>query len=126
MTIVFDSGALIALERNDRPAWRRLNRAVADGTPPITHGGVVAQVWRGGQGRQALLARAMAGILVVPLGAELGRRAGDLLARSLTTDAIDAAVVALANDGDDIITSDVSDLRVLIAAQGLRVRILDA
>ena len=41
----------------------------------------------------------------------LGRRAGMLLARSGLRDAIDAAVVCLAGDGDDILTSDPGDLR---------------
>ena len=48
MTMVFDAGALLALERNDRPMWRRLKAAQLAAAPPLTHGGVIAQVWRGG------------------------------------------------------------------------------
>src|SRR5688500_20284837 len=39
MTLVLDSGALIALERNDRPTWRRLRQCLASGGIPVTHGG---------------------------------------------------------------------------------------
>ena len=47
MTLLLDSGALIALERNDRLMWRRLKAALQREEIPITHGGVVGQAWRG-------------------------------------------------------------------------------
>jgi hypothetical protein len=47
-TLVLDSGAFIALERNDRVMWRRLKAALLAGSVPVSHGGVVGQVWRGG------------------------------------------------------------------------------
>lgn len=59
MTLILDAGAFVALERNDRAMWRRLKAAKLAGTPPRTHGGVIAQVWRGGAGPQAPLARAV-------------------------------------------------------------------
>ena len=124
MTLIFDAGAFVALEREDRAMWRRLKAAQQAGMPPITHGGVVAQVWRGGTGRQALLARAFQGIEVAPLGDELGRRAGVLLARCGLSDAIDASVAALASHGDQIMTSDPDDLAALIEASGWRVDVI--
>ena len=93
-------------------------------SPPKTHGGVVAQVWRGGTGRQARLARALRAVEVVPLDAELGRRAGVLLARCGLQDAIDAALAAMADHGDEIITSDPDDLAILVAAGNRRVDIV--
>lgn len=57
MTLVVDAGALVALERNDRSMWRRLRAELDAGTVPVTHAGVVGQVWRGARGRQASLAR---------------------------------------------------------------------
>ncbi|MDY7102680.1 MAG: twitching motility protein PilT [Actinomycetota bacterium] len=104
--------------------WRRLKVAQVTGQPPMTHGGVVAQVWRGGSGRQALLARAMTAVEVDGLDEELGRRAGVLLARTGSSDAIDAAVAALAIDGDQIVTSDVADLHQLVIATGRRVDVV--
>jgi len=76
VSLVLDSGALIALERADRRMWRRLKAATLGGDAILTHGGVVGQVWRGRGARQALLARALAGIDVRPLDDALGRAAG--------------------------------------------------
>ncbi len=84
--------------------------------PTRTHGGVIAQVWRGGAGRQATLALALKSIETDPLDEGLGRRAGVLLTRSDLDDAIDAAVVALADHDDQIITSDPGDIAVLVDA----------
>ena len=123
MSVILDSGALIALEDNDRRMWRRLKGALQAESPPKTHGGVVGQVWRGGTGRQARLARALRAVEVVPLDAELGRRAGVLLARCGLQDAIDAALAAMADHGDEIITSDPDDLAILVAAGNRRVDI---
>jgi hypothetical protein len=47
-----------------------------------------------------------------------------LLARSGLADAIDGAVVCLAADGDDILTSDPSDLRALAQAAGVHVELI--
>jgi hypothetical protein len=87
----------------------------ASGELPVTHGGIVGQVWRGSGPRQAPLAIALDGIRVLPLDEALGRRAGELLARSRTSDVIDAALVLLSEDGDEIITSDADDLQTLVA-----------
>ena len=124
MSLLLDAGAFLALERNDRAMWRRLKAALASGTPPVTHGGVVAQVWRGGAGRQALLARALPAVEVMPLDEDLGRRTGILLGRAESTDAIDAALATLAHHGDTILTSDPDDLAALVAATRHRVDVV--
>lgn len=115
MTLVLDSGALIALERNERPMWVRLKAAHAGGEMPLTHAGVLGQVWRGDP-RQARLASALQGVDVKALEETLGRSAGVLLGVAGLTDVIDAAVVLLASDGDEIVTSDPDDLALLAAA----------
>jgi hypothetical protein len=124
VTLVLDSGALIALERNDRAMWRRLKAAYLAGNVPISHGGVVAQAWRGRGPRQALLAKALAGIDVRPLDARLGRVAGELLAVSKASDVIDAALVLLAADDDDIVTGDPADIERLAQLAGRHVEIV--
>ena len=85
---------------------------------------MVAQVWRGGRGRQAQVAGLLAGVEVVAIDDSLGRRAGLLLARSGHSDAIDATVVCLAADGDDILTSDPGDLRALAEAAEIHVDLI--
>jgi hypothetical protein len=116
MNLVLDSGALIALERNDRAMWRRLKTATLLRAAVVTHGGVVGQAWRGAGPRQALLARALNAIEVRALDSALGRAAGELLAATGQSDVVDAALVLLANDGDRILTSDPDDLEQLAEA----------
>jgi len=126
MRMVLDCGALISLERNDRAMWRRYKAAVQAREVPLTHGGVVGQAWRGGGPRQALLARALAGVDVHALDDRLGRASGALLAASGHRDVVDAGLVLLASDGDRIITSDPDDIEPLAAASGLHVELIPA
>jgi Ser/Thr protein kinase RdoA (MazF antagonist) len=123
VTLVLDSGALVALERNQRSMWARLKTAEITREVPLTHGGVVGQVWRG-EPRQARLARALQGVDVRPLDRALGRAAGELLARTSASDVIDAAVVLLAVDGDDIVTLDRRDFEALVRAAGRHVELI--
>jgi hypothetical protein len=122
--LVLDAGAFVAVERGDRDVVALVKRERLAGRPPITSGGVVAQVWRGGHGRQVTVARMLAGVNVAPIDDRLGRRAGMLLARVGSSDAIDATVVCLAADGDDILTSDSGDLRPLAEAAGIHVELI--
>lgn len=125
MTLILDSGALIALDRGERAMWVRMKAAALAADVPVTHAGVLGQVWRGGP-RQARLSRALAGLDVRPLDEPLGRLAGQLLAVSGHSDVIDAAVALLAHDGDEIVTSDVADLTALSAATGRHVELIRA
>ena len=124
MTLVLDAGAFIAVERADRMVMALLAREQRAGRLPVTHGGVVGQVWRG-DARQARIARLLSGSVVVSLDEALGRAAGDLLARSGGRDAIDAAIVLLAADGDEILTSDADDLAALAAASGTHAELVE-
>ena len=126
MRLVLDSGALIALERNDRAMWRRLKAALLAGDVPVSHGGVVGQVWRGRGSRQALLAKALAGIEIQGLDDALGRAAGELLGLTARSDVIDAALVLLASDGDHIVTSDPADIEPLAVSAGRHVELIRA
>jgi hypothetical protein len=122
VTLVLDAGALIALDRNERPMWTRLKALAQAGEMPVTHGGVVGQAWRGGS-RQARLATALAGVDVKPLDGVLGRAAGELLAATGMSDIVDAALALLAVDGDEIVTVDRDDLEVFVAATGRHVEL---
>ena len=122
--LVLDAGALVAVDRGDRPMMARLAVAQRHGLELRSNAMVVAQVWRGGTGRQVPVARLLAGVDITAVDDGLGRRAGVLLARSGLGDAIDAAVVCLAGDGDDILTSDPGDLRALAQAAGVHVELI--
>lgn len=123
MTVVLDSGALIALSRDERPMWRRLKAAQLSGEVPLTHAGVLGQVWRGGA-RQARLSQALAGVDVRPLDETLGRAAGQLLGGAGLSDVIDAALALLSNDGDHIVTGDLDDFELLVRVTGRHVELV--
>lgn len=124
MTLVLDAGAFLAVERGDRDVIALIKRERLHERAPLSHGGVVAQIWRSGSGRQAEVARVLKGVDVKPLDEPLGKRAGALLGTTRGDDAIDAAVVCLATDGDDILTSDPADLKTLAEAAGLHVDLI--
>jgi hypothetical protein len=123
MSLVFDAGALIALERDERDSWVRLKAAHIRSEVPLTNAAVLGQVWRGGQ-RQARLSQALAGIDIRPLDEGLGRAAGELLGATRRSDVIDASIVLVARDGDEIVTSDPEDLRPLAVASGIHVELV--
>ncbi len=103
---VLDAGALIALEWGDRASWVRLKAAHVRGEVPLTNAGALGQVWRSGP-RQARLSQALAGMDVRSIDEDLGRAAGVLLGAARMSDLIDAVIVLIAHDGDEIITSDI-------------------
>lgn len=123
MSLVLDAGGLIALGRDERASWVRLKTAHARGEVPLTNAAVLGQVWRGGS-RQARLSHALAGMDVLPIDEALGRAAGELLGAARMSDLIDASIVLMAHDGDEILTSDADDLRSLAAASGRHVELV--
>jgi len=122
--LILDAGAFVAAERGNREVITKVKRERRAGRAPVTNGAVVAQVWRGGVGKQVQLARLLADVEVAPVDDQLGRRAGMLLARTGGSDAIDASLICLAQDGDDILTSDPSDLLSLTEAAGVHVELI--
>jgi hypothetical protein len=124
MSIVLDAGALVAVERGDRDLAAIIKAERLADRAPVTHGGIVGQVWRGGGGRQAHLARLLPGLDIRPLDDDLGRRAGVLLGRAKQSDVVDAALVLLAHDGDEIYTSHPADLRGLARSAGTHVDLI--
>jgi hypothetical protein len=124
MTLILDAGALLAVERADRDTIALIKQELLARRAPLTQAGVVGQVWRGGSGRQANLARLLPGLDIAGLDIALARRAGVLLGRTGMSDVIDAALILLAVDGDFILTSDANDLQPLTASAGLHVDIV--
>lgn len=122
--MIFDSGALVAAERGDRRFWVLYKVARDRAITPAVPTPVLAEVWRGGGPRQALLARALRGCELLPPSAAVARRAGALLAATGGDNAIDALVVAEAEEThDEVITGDGADLVDLAEhGDGVRVR----
>jgi hypothetical protein len=111
--LVFDAGALVALERNDRQMWARLRIAARDEIDVVVPTAVLAQVWRGTD-RQARLARALKHTRSGSFD-RIAREAGELCHAAGTADPIDASVALAAARTDCIIyTDDLPDIRRLI------------
>ena len=110
--LTLDAGALIAAERDDARFWSVWRKALLRKAAVTVPSAVVAQVFRGP--RSARIARLLQGCIVEPLDDRRSRAAGILLGKARTADVVDAAVVSsAATRGDDILTSDVEDLRHL-------------
>jgi hypothetical protein len=113
--IVLDAGALIALERDDRPMWAVLKLAAVRSVEIVVPSSVVAQVWRGTRA-QANLARALEQCAIAAFD-PIARRVGELCGRTKTRDICDAHVALVGVAVADVIyTSDPLDLRRLVAA----------
>ena len=125
MTLLLDAGALVAVERGDRDLISAIKLEMTEGRSALTHAGIVGEVWRGGSGRQVNLARILAGVEVRAIDEELGRRAGVLLGTTGLSDVLDAAIVLLADDGDEIVTSDPTELRLLLEAADKHVDLIE-
>ncbi len=121
--LVFDAGALIALDRGDRGVGALLAAAARDGVEVVTSSACIAQAWRD-PARQARLVRALSGFLEWPLDPSRARRCGLLLTSARTNDIADAAIVGLVTDGDTILTSDPKDIEHLLRAAGRAARVL--
>jgi predicted nucleic acid-binding protein len=112
--LILDTEFLIAIDRGERAAQEFLTAALRHGTPLSTTHPVVAQVWRSGA-RQSRLARFLDTVIVHPL--DDGAAVGNILARSATTDVVDAHLVAVAvRLVQPILTGDIADLEMLADA----------
>jgi len=122
--VVYDAGALVAAERNDRRMWAEHRVRLELGLSILVPAPVVAQVSR--SSRQAQLRRLLVGCEVVPFDEPDAHSTGRLLAASKTSDIVDAAVMDLAvRKRADILTGDRRDLSKLALAAGSRQRILE-
>ena len=122
--LVLDVGVFVAVDRGDRAMVARLRVAERNSLELRSNGVVVAQAWRDPAGRQVQLARLLRAVDIKSVDEDMGRRAGALLGRTKTSDAVDATVVATAGVGDRILSSDPGDIGVLVAASGLPILIV--
>jgi hypothetical protein len=121
---VYDAGALVAADRNARSMWAEHRVRLEAGVIPCVPAPVIAQVSR--SGRQAQLRRFLRGCDVVDFREVDAHSTGRLLARSRTSDIVDAAVVVLATDrAAEIVTADRADITHLLAAARISLPIVD-
>jgi hypothetical protein len=89
----------------------------------VTTAPIVGQVWRG-SARQARLARLLAMIDVRATRLPEARAAGELMAVTGTADVVDALLALLPLPGDQLLTSDPNDVKVLVAERRIPVTIV--
>lgn len=123
MNLVLDAGALIGIERDDRRVAGLVELGRRAGADLVTAAPVVAQAWRGGA-RQARLARWLPMIDIRNVGLSQAKAAGELLAGSGSSDAVDALLALQALPGDQVLTSDPADLGHLLAHRATSVTIV--
>jgi PIN domain len=123
---IYDSGALIAIDRHDSAQFERHVRRLARRNQIIVPAPVAAQVVRNPQ-RQARLMLALRGCDVLPFEKDHVGPVGGLLARSGTSDVGDAFLVLKAVEaGAAIVTSDPEDIGRLLDSLGVRLPVLKA
>jgi predicted nucleic acid-binding protein len=113
--LTLDAGALIALDRGKKRMIALLAEALEQRHSFRIPAGVVGQVWRNGR-VQAALSRFLRTdeVDIVPLDDQLSRSCGELCGATGTSDVIDASVVIIARERNDIIvTGDGDDLQRL-------------
>jgi predicted nucleic acid-binding protein len=111
--VTFDTGMLIALERRHVGALALLKACRLSRASITIPSAVVAEWWRGTH--RSLLETG----LLETLTPELAQRAGELLAATGESNAVDAVVVAsAARRGDIVVTGDRDDLGALAQVAG--------
>jgi len=117
---VYDAGALIAFDKNDRRMWARHKLALEEGRDIHLPAIVVGQAWRDGR-RQAGLGKVLASCRVDPVQEETAKAAGVLCGKAASSNVVDATVVVLAASLRAVIwTSDPQDISALANCSGGR------
>lgn len=113
--LTYDTGALIAAERDSRLVWALHRAALSRELIPTVPAGVLAEAWRGGP--QHRLSRFLRGCRVEALTEQQARTVGSLAARSGIHDTVDLAVAEGAlRRNDAVVTSNRTDIEAIAAA----------
>jgi len=118
-TVVLDSGAFLAAERNSRQLVNHLTVAAKRGSVVLVPATVVAEVWRDPV-RHRSVSLLKATDAVIPLGLRDSQAVGRLLGVDRSSQIVDAnvALTAFAARPSLVLTSDPQDVARLICAAG--------
>jgi hypothetical protein len=123
--VTYDTGALIAAERNDRRIWALHAAFLAEEVVPVVPAPVLAEAWRGGP-RQASLARLLAMCDVEEMSVQQAQDVGVLAGKADHDDIVDVTVVeGAARRGDAVVTANCSHIEKIAEATGKRIVIED-
>lgn len=121
--VTYDTGALIAADRNDRRTWALHAGLLAEGAVVTVPSPVVAEAWRGG-GRQANLARLLTACEIEELSYEQARAVGIISGKARHDDIVDVTVVEGAiRRRDTVVTSNPMHLAAIADAVQTRLTI---
>lgn len=121
--VTYDTGALVAAERNDRAMWALHAGFLAEDVVPTVPAPVLAEAWRGG-GRQANLSRLLAMCEVEAMNEEQARRVGVLAGKAGHDDIVDVTVVeGAARRRDAVVTSNDDHIRMVADVTGGRIHV---
>lgn len=121
--LTYDTGALVAAERDDRIMWSLHRAALRQGLPPTVPAGVLAEGWRGGP--QANLSRLLKGCDIEGLTKTQARAVGALAARADHDDVVDVSVVEGAvRRSHAVVTSNPGHIRKVATVAGADITVL--
>jgi hypothetical protein len=121
--VTYDTGALLAAERNDRRMWALHAGFLAEDIVPVVPAPVLAQAWRGGS-RQASVARLLAMCEIEPMSEKQARDVGTLAGRAGHDDVVDVTVVEGAiRHRNGVVTSNEAHIRKIANAAREELRI---
>lgn len=122
--LTYDTGALIAAERDHRLVWALHRAALARRLFPVVPSAVLAESWRGGP--QAALSRFLKGCSVEPLSEGQARAVGALAAKADHDDVVDVAVVEGATRRRHaVVTSNLTHIRRVAVAAGIDLEVYE-
>lgn len=111
--VMFDTGALIALERGDQQMIKTHRLAIKHDYPMVAITPVIAEWWRRGK-REKERASLLRTLVIEPPDRHVARLAGEAIGAVQAT-VVDALVMAAASiRSDTVYTSDVGDLEQLL------------
>ena len=123
MGVTYDTGALIAAERNNRHMWALHAGFLAEEVSPTIPAPVLAEGWRGGS-RQAKMARLLAMCEVEHLTEDQAKAVGVLAGRAAHDDIVDVTVVEGAvRRQDGVVTSKKAHIERVAEVTGVKLRI---
>ena len=123
MGVTYDTGALIAAERNDRGMWALHAGFLAEEVTPTVPAPVLAEGWRGGA-RQANMARLLAMCEVEYMSEDQAKKVGVLAGRADHKDIVDVTVVeGAARRHDGVVTSNRDHIERVAHAARVKLRV---
>ena len=121
--VTYDTGALVAGERDNRRMWALHAGYLAEEVIPTVPAPVLAEAWRGGS-RQASLSRFLRMCDTEPMCEDQAKNVGVLAGKSDHDDIVVVCVVEGAvRRGDAVVTSNATHIRKVAEGAGARLRI---